>query len=160
MINTDMVFMASLKQNLQLQSKKNKVFNSNFIKIFTTIFIITIFLSTSGCLESKKVIKINATIAENEFIEITDVDASSVSIEALRYPKDIPPNFPGVYVLVIYANNRISYWTSVPYTGPGTYEITTGLRFIPKDGENVKAIITVNDEMGNRIAMKTVIVTM
>ena len=151
--------MESLKKILQTHSKKNNVFKSNFLKIFTTIFIITILLSTSGCLESKKAIKINATIAENEYTEITDVDASSVSIETLRYPKDIPPNFPGVYVLVIYKANRINYWSSVPYTGPGTYEITTGLRFIPEDGTDLKAIVTVNDEMGNRIAMKTVIVT-
>ena len=151
--------MASFKKIFEMHLKKIHVISFNYIKIFTTIFIITILLSTSGCLESKKAIKINATIAENEYTEITDVDASSISIEALRYPKDVPPNFPGVYVLIIYSNNRISYWSSVPYTGPGTYEITTGLRFIPNDGADVKAIVTVNDEMGNRIAMKTVIVT-
>jgi glycosyltransferase A (GT-A) superfamily protein (DUF2064 family) len=110
-------------------------------------------------MESKKVVKIKATIIENDTPQITNVEANSELIDVLKYPKDIPPNFPGVYVLVIHKSNRINYWTSVPYTGPGTYELTTGLRFIPADGEDARVIVTVNNEMGDRIAMNTTTVT-
>ena len=138
-----------------LQKKSSQFYQKQLFKIFFIIFITIVLLSTSGCLESKKVVKIKATIVDNNAPLITNVEANSELIEALKYPKDIPPNFPGVYVLIIYNNNRLNYWTSVPYTGPGTYEITTGLRFIPADGEEARAIVTVNDEMGNRIALNT-----
>jgi len=62
--------------------------------------------------------------------------------------------------LIIYKNNRVNYWTYVPYTGPGTYELTTGLRFIPADEEEARVIVTVNDDMGDRIAMNTAKMTM
>ena len=140
--------------------KKSSQFNpKQLFKIFFIIFITIVLLSTSGCLESKKVVKIKATIVDNNAPLITNVEANSELIEALKYPKDIPPNFPGVYVLIIYNSNRLNYWTSVPYTGSGTYEITTGLRSIPADGEEARAIVTVNDEMGNRIALNTTTVT-
>ena len=48
----------------------------------------------------------------------------------------------------------------MPYTGPGTYELTSGLRFIPDDGEEARVIVTVNDETGERIAMNTTTVIM
>jgi hypothetical protein len=60
-----------------------------------------------------------------------------------------------VYVHVIYTSHRIDYWTSVPYTGPGNYEITVGLRAVPPDGSDVRVIVTVNNEDGDRIAMNT-----
>lgn len=123
------------------------------------MFISFVLLFTSGCLESKKAVTIKAEILENDVPQITNVETNTVLINELKYPKDIPPNFPGVYVLVIHKSNRINYWTSVPYTGPGTYEITTGLRFIPDDGEEARVIVTVNDEMGDRIAMNTTVVT-
>ncbi len=138
-----------------LQIKGSSFNPKQLFKIFFILFITIVLLSTSGCLESKKVVKIKATIVDNNVPLITNVEANSELIEALKYPKDIPPNFPGVYVLIIYNSNRLNYWTSVPYTGPGTYEITTGLRFIPADGEEARAIVTVNDEMGNRIALNT-----
>ena len=133
----------------------NKRFVESIFKIFTIFLIISLLLFSSGCLESKKVVKIKTEIIEDNGPQITDVEANTELMEALKYPKDIPPNLPGVYVLVIYANNRINYWTSVPYTGPGTYEMTTGLRFFPADGEEARVIVTVNDEMGDRIAMST-----
>lgn len=129
--------------------------NKSILNILASILIILVLLSTSGCLESKKAITINAVIEENDVPLITSVVAKTESISALKYPTDIPPNFPGVYVLVIYNNNRVNYWTSIPYTGPGSYEITTGLRFDINEGENARVIVTVNDEMGDRIAINT-----
>lgn len=141
----------------------NKKPQNNSVKItkniLTFLLIALVISATSGCLESKKVVNIKATIIENDIPKITTVDANTELIDALKSPKDIPPNFPGVYVLIIYENNRINYWTSVPYTGPGTYELTSGLRFIPIDGEEARVIVTVNDDMGNRIAMSTTTVT-
>jgi len=142
----------------------DKISQKNYGKItknMLTFMLIALLLSaTSGCLESKKVVNIKATITENDIPVITTVDASTELIDALKSPKDIEPNFPGVYVLIIYENNRINYWTSVPYTGPGDYELTSGLRFIPNDGEEARVIVTVNDDMGDRIAMSTTTVTM
>lgn len=131
------------------------------LKYVILILLVAVLLSASACIDLKtlkteeKVVHVTATIEENEIPHITNVDVSTHTINLLRYPKDVPPNFPGVYVLVIYAGNRVNYWTSVPYTGSGTYEITTGLRFVPADGSEVRVIVTVNDEMGERIAMNT-----
>ncbi|MCD6207385.1 MAG: hypothetical protein J7J06_05255 [Methanosarcinales archaeon] len=115
---------------------------------------------THGYLNTGKVVKVTATIeevtvGEHKIPDITDVDAGADRIRLISYPKDVPPNFPGVYVHVICASNRIEHWTSVPYTGPGTYNITAGLRFIPSDGTKVRVIVAVTDEKGNRIAMNT-----
>jgi hypothetical protein len=128
---------------------------NNILKIFTSLLIILVLLSTSGCMESKKAITIKATIEENEAPLITSLEAKIESIPALKYPKDIKPNFPGVYVLIISGNNRVNYWTSIPYTGPGIYEITTGLRFDINEGETARVIVTVNDESGDRVAINT-----
>jgi len=141
----------------QLYSGKIKTFKA---RIFAILLIALVISATSGCMESKKVVNIKATIIENDLPLITDIETSTELIHALKYPQDIPPNFPGVYVLIIYNNNRVNYWTSVPYTGPGTYELTTGLRFIPADGEEARVIVTVNDDMGDRIAMNTAKMTM
>ena len=151
----------TLAKNKDFQKHFNcsKTFAKSIFKIFTIFLITSILLFSAGCLESKKVVQIKAEIIEDNGPQFTNVEANTELIEALKYPKDIPPNLPGVYVLVIYANNRINYWTSVPYTGPGTYEITTGLRFFPADGEEARVIVTVNDETGDRIAMSTVQVT-
>lgn len=136
-----------------------KIYGKSIFNLFIILLITLVLLSTSGCMESKKVVKIKATIIENDTPQITNVEANSELIDVLKYPKDIPPNLPGVYVLVIHKSNRINYWTSVPYTGPGTYELTSGLRFIPADGEDARVIVTVNDETGDRIAMNTTTVT-
>ena len=148
------------ENNSQTRSENINLCNKHIFRILATVIITLIILSASGCLESKKVVKIRATIIENDIPQITEVESGPELISALKYPKDIPPNFPGVYVLVIYKNNRINYWTSVPYTGPGTYELTSGLRFIPDDGEEARVIVTVNDETGERIAMNTTTVIM
>ena len=147
------------ENNSQTRSKNINLCKKHIFRILATVIITLILLSASGCLESKKVVKIKATIIENDIPQITEVESRSELIGALKYPKDVPPNFPGVYVLIIYKSGRINYWTSVPYTGPGTYELTSGLSFIPDDGEEARVIVTVNDDMGNRIAMNTTVVT-
>ncbi len=134
--------------------------------IFVVSLIMLIAVSAHGCLEvgdvfkTKKVVQVSATIDEvplgdGMIPQITAVDAGAEEISLLKYPKDIPPNLPGVYVHVIYTSHRIDYWTSVPYTGPGNYEITVGLRAVPPDGSDVRVIVTVNNEDGDRIAMNT-----
>lgn len=144
-----------------LPDKKPQQNHGKITKNILTFLLIALLLSaTSGCLESKKVVNIQATITDNDGPSITSVDANTELIDALNSPKDIEPSFPGVYVLIIYENNRVNYWTSVPYTGPGTYELTSGLRFTPDDGEEARVIVTVNDDMGDRIAMTTTTVIM
>ena len=148
------------ENNSQTRLENINLCKKHIFRILATVIITLILLSASGCLESKKVVTIKAEIVENDIPQITNVEANSELIEALKYPKDIQPNFPGVYVLVIYKNNRINYWTSVPYTGPGTYELNCGLKFIPDDGEEARVIVTVNDETGERITMNTTTVIM
>ncbi|HIE32369.1 MAG TPA: hypothetical protein EYP67_08370 [Methanosarcinales archaeon] len=134
--------------------------------IFVVSLVMLLSVSVHGCMnagdifKTKKVVRVSATIdevplGEDTIPQITAVDAGVGEISLLKYPKDIPPNLPGVYVHVIYTNHRIDYWTSVPYTGPGDYEITVGLRALPPDGSEVRVIIAVNNEDGDRIAMNT-----
>ncbi|MCK4652382.1 MAG: hypothetical protein KAT13_04790, partial [Methanosarcinales archaeon] len=73
--------------------------------------------------KTKKAVQVSATIDEvplgdGMIPQITSVDASTREINLLKYPKDVPPNLPGMYVHVIYTSHRIDYWSSVPYTGP------------------------------------------
>lgn len=136
--------------------------------IVVVSLIMLLAVSVHGCLDvgdvfkTKKVVQVSATIDEvpapsgdGVIPQITAVDAGTEEINLLKYPKDIPPNLPGVYVHVIYTSHRIDYWSSVPYTGPGDYEITVGLRAVPPDGSEVRVIVTVNNEDGDRIAMNT-----
>ena len=133
------------------------------LKYVILVLLIAVMLVTftHGYLKTGKVVKVTATVEEatvggHTIPHVTDINAGADRIKLIRYPtKDLPPNFPGVYVHVICASNRIEHWTSVPYTGPGTYNITAGLRFMPPDGTKVRVIVAVTDEKGNRIAMNT-----
>ncbi len=134
--------------------------------VLVVSLIMLLVVSVHGCTDAgdafktKKAVQVSATIDEvplgdGTIPQITSVDASTREINLLKYPKDVPPNLPGMYVHVIYTSHRIDYWSSVPYTGPGEYEITVGLRAVPPDGSDVRVIVTVNNEEGDRIAMNT-----
>lgn len=127
--------------------------------VFILLVVVTLVLFTHG-LKTEKVVMVAATIEEvavegGEVPQITDINVSTDRVNLLRYPKDVPPNFPGVWVLVVYSGNRINYWTSVPYTGSGTYEITTGLGSVPPDGSEVYIVVNVDNDSGVRIARNT-----
>lgn len=133
---------------------------------FVVSLIMLLAVSMHGCLDvgdafkTKKAVQVSATIDEvplegGMIPQITTIDASTCEINLLKYPKDVPTNLPGMYVHVIYTSNRIDYWSSVPYTGPGDYEITVGLSTVPPDGSDVRVIVTVNNEGGDRIAVNT-----
>ncbi|RZN43522.1 MAG: hypothetical protein EF813_00485 [Methanosarcinales archaeon] len=131
---------------------------------FVVSLIMLFAVSTHGCLDvgdafkTKKVVQVNARIGEvpredGVIPKIMIIDATTREINLLKYPKDIPTNLPGMYVHVIHTSHRIDYWSSVPYTGPGDYEITVGLRTLPPEGSDVRVIVTVNNEDGDRIAV-------
>ena len=132
--------------------------------VFVVSLIMLLAVSTHGCLDvgdvfkTKKAVQVNATIGEvpredGVVPKIMIINATTREINLLKYPKDIPTNLPGMYVHVIHTSHRIDYWSSVPYTGPGNYEITVGLRTVPPEGSDVRVIVTVNNEDGDRIAV-------
>lgn len=134
----------------------------NVIKYAVVVLLMAVLIAAfaHGYLKTEKVVTVSATIeevtvGENEVPHVTAISAGVDRINLLKYPKDIPANFPGVYVLMVHEGHRINYWTSVPYTGSGTYNLTVGMGSVPIDGSEVRVIVTVNDEMGERIAMNT-----
>ncbi|MCK5109703.1 MAG: hypothetical protein KAR25_08425 [Methanosarcinales archaeon] len=131
---------------------------------FVVSLIMLLAVSMHGCLDvgdvfkTKKAVQVSATIDEvslgdGTVPQIRTINASTREISLLKYPKDVPTNLPGMYVHVIYTSHRIDYWSSIPYTGPGDYEITVGLRAVPPEGSDVRVIVTVNNEDGDRIAV-------
>ncbi|MEA1864809.1 MAG: hypothetical protein U9N46_06390 [Euryarchaeota archaeon] len=134
----------------------------DIIKYVVVVLLMAVLIAAfaHAYLQTEKVVTVTATIEEvmaggDEGPQVTAISAGVDRINLLKYPKDIPANFPGVYVLMVHEGHRINYWTSVPYTGSGTYNLTVGLGSVPPDGSEVRVIVTVNDKDGKRIAMNT-----
>lgn len=103
----------------------------------------------------KTEIRINGSQRGNETVaEIENITAHIVPHSKISVPKMTGLDAPGVMVVVIYKSQMIGQWTSVPYKGPGVYNITIGLSANPKPGDIVVIDARVVDKKGNNIAIQ------
>jgi hypothetical protein len=74
---------------------------------------------------------------------IEDINANLQSVSKISEPKSNLLIVPGVTVVVLQDMRMIGEWTSVPYNGSGTYNLTVGLTEYPKSGDIVKVVVRV-----------------
>jgi hypothetical protein len=102
----------------------------------------------------------------NVRINLTQFDSSSaptidnmtaflVPVTKVSEPKGIPVQTPGIVVKIFQNEMDISDWTSVPYTGNGTYNIPVGLWKYPKKGEFVLINVRLVDAEGTEFTSVT-----
>jgi len=124
------------------------------LKLLSLILIILLVTSSSGCL-TVPILKVTTTIGgTTDAPVIESIEVEQGTIGALQQPKDYPMHIPGVYVFVIGHGDKISYWTSTNYTGPGTYELTAGFMHgkAPGSGDTLSILVRVVDESGDYVA--------
>jgi hypothetical protein len=124
--------------------------------ISTTVLIILILITTSGCIGEKTVIKASIVITGEETNpHIEDIKVTTETISKIEDYSQVTPHFPGVNMHCICDMGQIDYWRSVDYHGPGEYEIISELIKIPQKGESVDVIILVVDENSDQLTKKT-----
>lgn len=83
-------------------------------------------------------VQINLTELENGTPpRVDNLTAILVPVTKVSEPKGTGLYLPGLVVLPLQNGEMIGPWTSVPYTGNGTYNIKAGLVKYPKKGEFV-----------------------
>jgi hypothetical protein len=94
-------------------------------------------------------VQLNLTQYEiNHVPTIDNMTAYLVPVSKISEPKGTQMFLPGVTVKIIQNGEDISDWTSVPYTGNGTYKIPVGLWKYPKKGEFVVISVILVDPVG------------
>ncbi len=74
---------------------------------------------------------------------IGDITAHLQSVSKISEPKSNLLITPGVTVVVLQNMQMIGEWTSVPYNGSGSYNLTVGLTKNPRPGDTVRVIVRV-----------------
>lgn len=98
------------------------------------------------------VLEVSVTLGPSETQDETRI-IKNISAKLVPWSKTAEPKgnelvTPGVSVLVRKNKEIISYWTSVPHTGYGTYNINVGLIKYPNKGEIVTIAARVVDPAG------------
>ncbi len=82
---------------------------------------------------------------------IGDITAHLQSVSKISEPKSNLLITPGVTVVVLQDMQMIGEWTSVPYNGSGSYNLTVGLTKNPKPGDAVRVVVRVLNEQSENI---------
>jgi multidrug efflux pump subunit AcrA (membrane-fusion protein) len=92
---------------------------------------------------------------------IGDITAHLQSVNKISEPKSNLLVTPGITVVVLQDMQMIGEWTSVPYNGSGTYNLTVGLIKSPKPGETVRvtARVTNANSQDIEVVSKNIILT-
>lgn len=101
-------------------------------------------------------IGIKGSVSENKTIPVIEsISAHFEPYSAVSVPKGSGNiDSPGIVAVVIYNQQMIGEWTSVPYKGTGMYNITIGLSTKPNPGDMVNVIIRVLDKNAKTIAIQ------
>ena len=72
-------------------------------------------------------------------------------VSAVEAQHDTPLQLPGIVARAFDADTGvvISYWTSVSYEGPGTYDLTISFYEPPEEGDGMKIILEIVDSNGD-----------
>ena len=118
---------------------------------------------TSGCIidkaiEKSPVLKVNLSFKgdySNPVFDKTNVSRTVENVEFIKQPRyDIINNIPGVYCSMFYSQTRVSYETSLPYTGAGIYRFNVVFKDsvpIPKVNDTFVLMIQFIDDNGRNI---------
>ena len=96
-----------------------------------------------------------ATMSYLPYIQNISSDAvlEQETVSVVEAPQDIPLELPAVVARAYDADTGVvlSYWTSVPYEGPSTYDLTISFHEEPEKGDTIKIILEINDIHGDDI---------
>ncbi|HHI30468.1 hypothetical protein B6V01_000055 [Methanosarcinales archaeon ex4572_44] len=124
------------------------------------LIVLSLMVILSGCIGGDKtVVTARATITETDNVSrITELVAEQHTASALEEYRENPAQTPGVVLHIIEKDSlqKISYWRSAAYTGPGEYKLTSELMTMPEPGESVNVIMKVVDENGDLVDSKTI----
>jgi hypothetical protein len=110
------------------------------------VSVLIIIVCTSGCVGEKTVIKAAVTISEAQDNPV--IDEVRVTTEQVSITKDYSQettHFPGVYMICICNEQKITNGRSVVYHGAGEYEIISEPTGIPEKGDSIEVTIRVVD---------------
>ncbi|MCL7411469.1 MAG: hypothetical protein P1P69_03205 [Methanosarcinaceae archaeon] len=102
-------------------------------KYILSFFIILLIAgASSGCLDKitkeSSVLHLDLSVAgdyQNPVIDVTNTDRYLENVPFLKQKRyDIVTQRPYIHAVMFYNRDKISYYTSVPYTGPGNYLFT------------------------------------
>lgn len=100
--------------------------------ILSFFIILLIVGASSGCLnkitQESPVFHLDLSVAgdyQNPVIDATNTDRYLENVPILKQKRyDIATRKPYIHAVVFFNRDKISYYTSVPYTGPGNYPLT------------------------------------
>ncbi len=116
------------------------------VVIATVAFIVLLPKGGSYVLEVS--VTIGASETQDETRIIKNISAELVPWSKITEPKGNELVTPGVVVIAKKDKKIISYWTAVPYTGYGTYDINVGLYKYPNKGDTISIAARVVDPNG------------
>ena len=129
------------------------------MKIKILLVLILLIVSISGCLDrptfgAVPVLHVKVEIGRTTDMPIIEnVKVEQGRIAALQQVgRDLPASFPGVHVYIFKGALPLNYWTSMPYEGPGTYELTAEFKSVPAPGDGLRIFVKVVDNAGETIA--------
>ncbi len=91
---------------------------------------------------------------------IEDINANLQSVSKISEPKSNLLIIPGVTVVVLQNMRMIGEWTSVPYKGSGTYNLTVGLINNPKSGDTIRVVVRVLDKNSENMDVRAKDITL
>ena len=96
-----------------------------------------------------------ATMTYLPYIQNISSDAvlEQKMMSAVEAPQETPLQLPGIVARAFDAETGmiISYWTSVSYEGPGTYDLTISFYEPPEKGDGIKIILEIVDAHGDDV---------
>ncbi len=121
-----------------------KQFTRNLLIIgFIILALLGVFYYLGG-LKQSSVLQVQVSVmGDLNNATIEDITAHLQSVSKIGEPKSNLLITPGVTVVVLQNMQMIGEWTSVPYNGSGTYNLTVGLINNPKPGDTVKVVVRV-----------------
>ena len=125
---------------------------------FYSVLLAILIISVTGCTsinESSEVLHFNIVLEGNYSDPVFDLENSTRSLEMmplLKQPKyDKVVDNPSITCRIFFKQDVISYSTSEPYKGPGTYHFTIVFqddKTLPKLNETTTVSIKINTEKG------------
>ncbi len=124
-----------------------KQFTKNLLIIgFIILALLGVFYYLGG-MKKSSVLQVQVSVkGDLNNATIEDVNANLQSVSKISEPKSNLLIIPGVTVVILQNMQMIGEWTSVPYSGSGTYNLTVGLTKNPKPGDTVRVVVRVLNE--------------
>lgn len=123
-------------------------------KFVLLVILIILIAFTAGCIdiEESEVLNFNLVVKgdnQNPEFDLKNSTRSLEMVPLLKQPRyDKVVDFPRIDCRIFFNQNVISYSTSKPYTGPGTYHFIIAFKdemILPQPNENTVIVVKIYD---------------